>query len=139
MASISSPLHQHVCLLVLLVHVNAAVPASCCIQAAKLGCHRASPRAFAEYKRRSVTACGILEKPATPDRPMGSPSGPVEIGSSRNHLRLHSRLPSAVPFFSRGRGAGTDVQSLKLPRGDQRDAAWRCPCSHFHESARHEN
>ncbi|PKK54376.1 hypothetical protein CI102_714 [Trichoderma harzianum] len=123
MPSISSPLHQHVCLLVLLVHVNESVPASCCIQAAKLGCHRASPRAFAEYKRRSVTACGILEKPATPDRPMGSPSGPVEIGSSRNHLRLHSRLPSTVPFFSRGRGAGTDVQSLKLSRGDQRDAA----------------
>lgn len=71
-----------------------------------------------------------LGEACDPRSPHGCPSGPVEIGSSRNNLQRKLPIfpllsPAPCPFSSRGRDAGTDAAERRLapPGDDQRDAS----------------
>lgn len=91
------------------------------------------PRAVAECKRRSVTACGILEKPATPDRPMAARPAPLRSGVPGT---ICSASFPFSPFFPQRRAPslaaaempGPMQQSVDLPPPGMTNEMLLCAC-----------
>lgn len=76
------------------------------MQAAKLGCHRASPRATAESSAGALRLVGSW-------RSLRPQIGPVKIGSSRNTTgRCHSRPQHTEPFLAAAEAPGRMQQSF---------------------------
>lgn len=85
------------------------------MQAAKLGCHRASPRATAESSAGALRLVGSW-------RSLRPQIGPVKIGSSRNTTgRCYSRPQHTEPFLAAAEAPGRMLQSFGLLWEDQRD------------------